>query len=136
MRIDCDGSRIRYWLDGEPVVTVRDTSHASGYFGIGYHEMFSSNGLILGTRADNFEAYVVPGGILSGDFDVDGDVDQKDFGHFQACISGDNNEQTDIQCFDALLDSDDDVDAQDFAIFFNCLSGKDVPADSNCDQGV
>ncbi len=53
-RIECLGNRIRYFLNGTEIANVIDNSFASGYFGIGYHELFSSNANIRGTRADNF----------------------------------------------------------------------------------
>jgi hypothetical protein len=62
----------------------------------------------------------------TGDFDGDGDVDQKDFGHFQECYSGSGEEQTDPNCLDAILDGDGDVDGADFAIFEACMSGPGV----------
>jgi PKD repeat protein len=65
---------------------------------------------------------------LPGDFDGDGDIDQKDFGHLQACYSGSGEQQTDPDCLDAILDGDGDVDASDFAIFQTCMSGPNVPA--------
>jgi hypothetical protein len=69
---------------------------------------------------------------IPGDFDRDGDVDQEDFGHLQACMTGDANPVTDPACFDARLDGDSDVDMADFAIFYGCMSGADMPADPNC----
>ncbi|MHC4441703.1 MAG: PKD domain-containing protein [Planctomycetota bacterium] len=66
------------------------------------------------------------------DFDNDTDVDQEDFGHFQACMSGTGNIQTNPDCFDALLDDDNDVDLIDFNIFQGCMSGANVPANPNC----
>lgn len=67
-----------------------------------------------------------------GDFDRDGDVDQSDFGHFQACYSGTDVAQLDPACADAKLDADDDVDLDDFGIFQSCLSGTNVPANPEC----
>ena len=67
-----------------------------------------------------------------GDFDGDGDVDQEDFGQFQACLSGPGLEQDDPACEPALLDPDVDVDQDDFAIFEGCISGPNVPADPSC----
>ncbi len=66
------------------------------------------------------------------DFDLDGDVDQVDFGRFQVCFSGVATPQNDPACRLAKLDSDDDVDQADFAIFQRCLSGPDLSADPNC----
>jgi hypothetical protein len=66
------------------------------------------------------------------DFDVDGDVDLTDFGHFQACLTGASKPQDDPACQDARLDGDSDVDDDDLWLLLGCLSGKDVPADPDC----
>lgn len=68
----------------------------------------------------------------SPDFDLDGDVDQADFGHLQRCMTGVNNPQDDPDCQAAKLDGDGDVDQDDFGIFQSCISGSDVPADPGC----
>jgi len=60
------------------------------------------------------------------------DVDQQDFGYFQACLSGAGVPLTDADCFRALLDGDNDVDADDLGIFQRCMSGPNIPADPNC----
>ena len=67
------------------------------------------------------------------DFDRDGDVDQADFGHLQACMSGPGIAQNDPDCQDTRLDTDNDVDQTDFGIFHGCMSGANVPADPGCD---
>jgi hypothetical protein len=69
-----------------------------------------------------------------GDFDEDGDVDQEDFGRFQACYSGGGVTQSLPECREALLDEDDDVDLDDFTIFQGCVSGANQPADLFCDE--
>jgi hypothetical protein len=66
------------------------------------------------------------------DFDRDGDVDQADFGHFQACLSGEGVSQDDPECQDARLDADEDVDADDFGVFQACMSGADQPFNPAC----
>ena len=75
---------------------------------------------------------VLPGGDVPGDFDLDGDVDQSDFGHLQECLLGPTVPQTDPGCADTLLDSDEFVDQDDVAIFLNCMSGANVPGDPGC----
>jgi M6 family metalloprotease-like protein len=67
-----------------------------------------------------------------GDLDADGDVDQDDFGLFQACYSGPGAPQTDPACNLARMDADTDVDGDDYAVFVKCRSGPTVPADPNC----
>jgi len=69
---------------------------------------------------------------VPGDFDRDGDVDQSDFGHLQACLSGAGVPQNNATCQDAKLDPDSDVDRSDVAIFRRCLSGAGVLADPIC----
>ncbi len=56
----------------------------------------------------------------------DGDVDQEDFGAFQACISG-TGLQRPPGCEDADANTDGDVDQDDFAAFQSCMSGPNVP---------
>lgn len=55
-RIECYGSTIRYFVDGVVIAEAADGSRVRGFFGIGYHEFFSNNVNILGTRADNLAA--------------------------------------------------------------------------------
>jgi len=66
------------------------------------------------------------------DFDVDGDVDQADFGFLQGCMSGISVSQSDSACQPAKLDGDSDVDRDDCSLFLMCLSGPGVPADPEC----
>ncbi|UCD30146.1 MAG: hypothetical protein JSV03_06660, partial [Planctomycetota bacterium] len=62
-----------------------------------------------------------------GDFNHDGDVDQEDFGIFQACISGSGSLYA-PGCADADLDKDSDVDLNDFTIFQSCMAGPNQPS--------
>lgn len=66
------------------------------------------------------------------DFDRDNDVDQDDFSHFQACVTGANVGPPAGGCEDADIDGDDDVDQADFGLFQRCLSGAGVHADPTC----
>ena len=66
------------------------------------------------------------------DFDLDGDVDQTDYGLFQLCLTGSGTSQTDPACESAMLDDDLDVDQDDFGLFQNCMSGPGIPADPTC----
>jgi Tol biopolymer transport system component len=70
--------------------------------------------------------------VAPADLDKDGDVDQVDFGLFQACQSGQSVPQPDPTCTGALLDEDSDVDVYDTMIFLGCMSGQGVPADVYC----
>jgi hypothetical protein len=58
-----------------------------------------------------------------GDFDGDHDVDQTDFGRFQACLTGDGLPQDDPACQPARLDADPDVDNNDMTLFLTYLTG-------------
>jgi hypothetical protein len=70
--------------------------------------------------------------IVRTDFDQDGDVDQEDFGHMQACLSGPGMAQEDSNCQNAKFDDDIDVDAEDLAILIRCLTASNVVADPDC----
>ncbi|UCD30333.1 MAG: cellulase family glycosylhydrolase [Planctomycetota bacterium] len=56
------------------------------------------------------------------DFDNDNDVDQEDFGFFQACLSGTGNQQEPL-CAPTDLDNDNDVDLNDFTLFQARMGG-------------
>jgi Tol biopolymer transport system component len=84
------------------------------------------------TPSNSATLTVVGPPIAPGDMDRDGDVDQKDFGLFQACLSGTAVLQNEPGCIDAHLDNDSDVDQADVALFFDCLSGPAVQANLDC----
>jgi hypothetical protein len=67
-----------------------------------------------------------------GDLDGDGDVDQSDFGHLQACIATPGVSPADAVCLPGRLDADEDVDSADVQIFMQCMSGANNPADADC----
>jgi hypothetical protein len=69
---------------------------------------------------------------LRGDMDGDADVDQEDFGRFQTCLGGPDEENTEPDCADARLDNDDDVDAGDLFLFTQCFSGPNNPPPIEC----
>jgi len=62
--------------------------------------------------------------VIVGDFDEDTDVDQEDFGYFQACLSG-LGQMPGPGCGEADFDADGDVDGGDLAVFQNCMGGPD-----------
>lgn len=66
------------------------------------------------------------------DLDRDGDVDQADFGMFQACWTGADRPQLDPACQIARLDDDWDVDQADFDRFQVCAVGPGVAAPAGC----
>jgi len=67
-----------------------------------------------------------------GDFDLDDDVDQEDFGRFQACLTGPTAPITDPNCQDADLNQSTHVDSADLTLFRKCLSGPGILANPNC----
>jgi hypothetical protein len=69
-----------------------------------------------------------------GDFDGDWDVDQIDFGHMQACLTGSSQPLSDPACCNTRRDGDSDVDQSDVAAFLGCLSGPGATADPDCDN--
>lgn len=69
---------------------------------------------------------------VSPDFDYDGDVDQKDFGHLQACLTRTGAPQPEPGCQNADLNNDEVVDGIDISILRGCLSGPGVRADPTC----
>lgn len=141
------GTMIRYRTDAYPVdeqdgVLLADRSAAPGsanslvHAGLMngttyYYAAFAHTDLPL--YASGVTAEGTPAG--PADLDRDGDVDQTDFGLFQACLSGVAVPQTDPDCLNARLDGDTDVDETDLARFIGCVSGVQIPADSNCLDG-
>lgn len=78
-------------------------------------------------------ANVVAAGFVPPDFDQDGDVDDVDFAHFDACLSGANIPLSPPTCSDSDFDGDTDVDHSDFGIFQRCYSGT-TPAVIGCNN--
>jgi hypothetical protein len=76
----------------------------------------------------------IPLTVLSTDFDRDLDVDQDDFAHLQACLSGTAIAQTDPACQDANLDDDSegDVSPTDILLWLQCVSGPNVTRPPGC----
>jgi len=95
------------------------------------YQKFDLNGNGLVTARDRKILYRSLGRVVA-DFDNDGDVDQDDFGHFQACYTGPDVVQESCECINARLDDDLDVDEDDLAIFTACRSGPAIPANPAC----
>ncbi|MBP7935509.1 MAG: DUF2341 domain-containing protein [Phycisphaerae bacterium] len=66
------------------------------------------------------------------DLDTDGDVDQVDFGLFQACFTGTVAPLTGSVCACADTNGDGYVAAEDLAAFQNCYAGPAIAADAGC----
>ncbi|NLX15138.1 MAG: hypothetical protein GXY44_16020 [Phycisphaerales bacterium] len=64
------------------------------------------------------------------DLDLDGDVDQEDFGLFQLCYGT----QVRPGCEKADFNGDKAINQLDFAVFLGCYSGAGVLADKACDD--
>lgn len=71
------------------------------------------------------------------DADGDNDVDQADFGVWQACYSGDGIPAAEsCLCFDRDYggQGDGDVDALDLIAFARCFGGPTIPARADCEE--
>ena len=69
---------------------------------------------------------------IGADFDLDNDVDQRDFGRFQNCFSEAGQTSVSIECVPGDLDDDGRVLLSDFLLFQGCISGPNLPADPDC----
>lgn len=67
-----------------------------------------------------------------GDADGDDDVDQEDFGRFQACYTGGDYMTIPTECLFADMSGNGLIDQNDFTIFRGCLSGPGVSSDPDC----
>ena len=112
-----------------PAGTARNCEHVGLTNGTTYYySVFAYDQ--SNNHAAAVHATALPAG--PGDADRDDDVDQTDFGRFQACYSGATIHQNDPNCQWAFLDGDEDVDQNDFGIFQSCISGPGRPADPDC----
>ena len=57
-RLEAVGTALGFLLDGEVLLRTIDGTFADGEFGIGYHEFYTSNSNLRGTRVDTFHADV------------------------------------------------------------------------------
>lgn len=96
-----------------------------------YYYRVSSNSWSYPAPAEAAEVYFTTPG-QPGDFDLDGDVDQEDFGRLQVCLSGPGMAQNEPSCQRMHLDPDSDVDVDDIALFQQCWSGPGTPASADC----
>jgi hypothetical protein len=69
---------------------------------------------------------------VPGDFDGDNDVDEADFGHLQACLTGPGIPVVEAGCLSASLDGDPDADAQDMDLFLRCFTGSGTAGSPDC----
>jgi len=75
---------------------------------------------------DRVDVFLNGNVLPAADFDLDGDVDQNDFGFFQACFSG-SEVPYEPGCKDADLNGNGAVDQTDFGAFRDCMGGADSP---------
>lgn len=118
--------------DGNPAIdadgAVNDSIEIAD-FGVG----FSLYDLNYDGLVDNLDRAMIGGPLYPrSDYDRDGDVDQSDFGHLQACLGGVGQTPPFAGCRNADLDYDNDVDQEDLAVFMGCARGPAIPADPMC----
>ncbi len=79
-----------------------------------------------------YVSYLVPclTGDVAADFDHDGDVDELDRAHLQACFTAGG--PIGSGCESADLNQDSVIDGRDETLLMACLSGEGVPADPQC----
>ena len=98
-------------------------------FSRGYRQIFRLVGDVLGGGLAVKTSVDVCGAVFA-DVDNDGDVDQADFGQFQACYSGAGFAvAAECSCFDRdgeNVAGDGDIDAMDLQAFLNCYTGPSI----------
>lgn len=99
-------------------------------FGRGYRQVFRLVGDVLGGGLAVKTSVDVCGAVFA-DRDDDGDVDQADFGRFQACYSGEGlAAAAECACLDRdgeNVTGDGDIDAMDLVAFIKCYTGPAIP---------
>jgi hypothetical protein len=133
---DFAGTMIRFKTTGYPTGPTDGTLVVDAGNAPGTTDSYVHTGLARGTyyyaafAHDEVPNYAPPAtaqaSILPGDFDADTDIDQSDFSHIQACLTGDAVAYT-PPCRDADLDGDLDVDSSDIGQFISCMGGADLP---------
>ncbi len=136
------------WISVQPQTAVSAGENDPAVFRVqlnvaalpaGFHAgsiLLTSPGAINSPRKLHVWHYVNDGPVVPSDFDDDGDVDMADFAHFQRCLTGMYNPQTEEACLDADLDGDTDVDADDLTLLQRCLIGSEVPAIPGCEGPI
>lgn len=116
--------RAKLYLDGNyaaPILT-QSLNLAVNFDEIRFGDQTGNNN---GVWDVDFLRFASLGPVYVGDFDGDDDVDMKDFGYLQACLTG-PLPQTDPTCAAARLDANASVNETDVSIFLDCLSGADL----------
>jgi len=134
----------------QPWLSVTPTSGSAADEADTITVMLDCSGLAVGTYQGNIivsDAGSVPPAINSpvtlpvtlvvktvrADFDQDGDVDQEDFAHVQACLAGEWMPIPSPDCDVADLDGDGDVGPSDITLFIDCKTNPGVAASPACD---
>lgn len=139
---------VEFWMDGALVAKGHRMPGLGGGVQVNQLRLGGDPALLTESiLANTFEEFWYDEVTLSAchnprpDTDGDGDVDQADFGVFQACLSGPAdpfvaaNPLFDKQLCSCLdLDGDQDVDDSDFNGFLACASGPSMPANKDCDR--
>jgi hypothetical protein len=134
---DFAGTTIRYRTDRFPSGASDGVLLADGPGAPGSTDSVAHSGLAGGTTYyyavyahDEVPNYAEPATISktfwAADLDADGDVDQEDFGLFQACLAG-SGQSYSPACASADLEGDGDVDQDDFGLFSTCMRGSNQP---------
>jgi len=108
---------------------MRDADIVWGRCGFSWREIETAKG-VFNWRIDEVNASGTAAGAVwsfrtwgsLADFNWDGDVDQADFGHLQACLSG-AGVMYGPGCQDADLVVDNAIDGADLGWFLSCLNG-------------
>lgn len=134
---DDGNGAVSFYLDGDVVGTQTRAESLSRSFKRVVWGDNNSGGLASDARYafvqfETGQRPLGPCGNPFADTDGDEDVDQSDFGRFQACYGDIVTEVEDCACLD--IDSNGEVDGGDFDYFMNCVSGPDLAATVTCDD--
>jgi len=128
---DLDGTLDGHDLGGHTTDVHPDEVSNEEWYGV----MEIADGTVVPNVLERRKAYCALkaefSDIAAPDFDRDNDVDQSDFGHFQACYTEPDQKPV-ASCLDADMDCDEDVDLTDFNFFLACASGPAVPPSQGC----
>jgi hypothetical protein len=128
---------------GQITGPIQDWAHNAGWVGdeLGHIDITHENLFVAYAYSPdddfswaNWNTFINPIAITAYaamDFDKDEDVDQRDFGFMQKCVT-DGLQSIPAGCEPADLNGDGLVASQDVAIFLDCVSGPNQTADVLC----
>jgi hypothetical protein len=109
-----------------------DLLSTDGYVVARNLDLVAAFGPVEDVASFGLDAAAVAMPVIRGDLDLDGDVDQSDFGIFQASLTGPPGSDGAPNGGDpanfADLDGDGQVDLNDFGVFQRCIRGPGMPA--------